>query len=25
MPHVISQACCNDASCVFACPVYCIH
>lgn len=25
MPHVISQACCNDASCVFACPVNCIH
>ena len=25
MPHVITQACCNDASCVFACPVYCIH
>ncbi|MGH3562664.1 MAG: FAD-dependent oxidoreductase [Mycobacterium sp.] len=25
MPHVIAQACCNDASCVFACPVNCIH
>ncbi|QZA08549.1 FAD-dependent oxidoreductase [Mycolicibacter heraklionensis] len=25
MPHVITQACCNDASCVFACPVNCIH
>lgn len=25
MPHVIGQACCNDASCVFACPVNCIH
>jgi ferredoxin--NADP+ reductase len=25
MSHVITQACCNDASCVFACPVNCIH
>lgn len=25
MPHVITQACCGDASCVFACPVNCIH
>ena len=25
MPHVITQACCNDGSCVFACPVNCIH
>lgn len=25
MPHVIGQSCCNDTSCVFACPVYCIH
>ena len=25
MPHVIGQSCCNDASCVFACPVNCIH
>ncbi|ORV67432.1 4Fe-4S binding protein [Mycobacterium gastri] len=25
MPHVITQSCCNDASCVFACPVNCIH
>lgn len=25
MPHVVTQACCNDASCVFACPVNCIH
>ncbi|MCW2659441.1 MAG: ferredoxin [Mycobacterium sp.] len=25
MPHVITQSCCNDGSCVFACPVNCIH
>lgn len=25
MPHVITQACCSDASCVYACPVNCIH
>ena len=25
MPHVVTQACCSDASCVFACPVNCIH
>ena len=25
MPHVITQSCCNDASCVFACPVNCIQ
>lgn len=25
MPHVITQACCADASCVHACPVNCIH
>ncbi|OBJ68050.1 FAD-dependent oxidoreductase [Mycobacterium sp. 1274756.6] len=25
MPHVIGQSCCNDSSCVFACPVNCIH
>lgn len=25
MPHVIAQSCCNDGSCVFACPVNCIH
>ncbi|WP_255795002.1 FAD-dependent oxidoreductase [Mycobacteroides abscessus] len=25
MPHVITQSCCNDASCVSACPVNCIH
>ncbi|MFD2645642.1 4Fe-4S binding protein [Pseudomonas japonica] len=25
MPHVITQNCCNDASCVSACPVNCIH
>src|SRR5271154_1989408 len=23
--HVITQACCNDASCVPVCPVNCIH
>lgn len=25
MAHVITQACCNDASCVPVCPVNCIH
>lgn len=25
MPHVITQSCCSDASCVYACPVNCIH
>ncbi|MEZ0364218.1 FAD-dependent oxidoreductase [Mycobacterium sp. pUA109] len=25
MPHVITQSCCGDASCVYACPVNCIH
>lgn len=25
MPHVITQACCGDGSCVYACPVNCIH
>ncbi|KRF15302.1 4Fe-4S ferredoxin [Nocardioides sp. Soil797] len=25
MPHVVTQACCSDASCVVACPVNCIH
>lgn len=25
MSHVVTQACCGDASCVFACPVNCIH
>lgn len=25
MAHVITQACCNDASCVAVCPVNCIH
>lgn len=25
MPHVVTQACCADASCVFACPVNAIH
>ncbi|MCW4355194.1 FAD-dependent oxidoreductase [Hoyosella sp. YIM 151337] len=25
MPHVITQSCCNDGSCVSACPVNCIH
>ncbi|MBB3037593.1 FAD-dependent oxidoreductase [Hoyosella altamirensis] len=25
MPHVVTQSCCSDASCVFACPVNCIH
>jgi ferredoxin--NADP+ reductase len=25
VPHVVTQACCGDASCVFACPVNAIH
>lgn len=25
MPHIVTQSCCNDGSCVFACPVNCIH
>ena len=25
MPHVVTQSCCNDASCVYACPVNCIQ
>jgi len=25
MPHVVTQSCCSDASCVVACPVNCIH
>lgn len=25
MPHVITQPCCGDGSCVYACPVNCIH
>jgi ferredoxin--NADP+ reductase len=25
MPHVVTQSCCNDASCVDVCPVNCIH
>ena len=25
MPHVITQSCCNDASCVYSCPVNCIQ
>lgn len=25
MTHVITQSCCNDASCVNVCPVNCIH
>ncbi|MDT9592524.1 FAD-dependent oxidoreductase [Nocardioides zeae] len=25
MPHVVTRSCCGDASCVFACPVNCIH
>ncbi|MGH3412097.1 MAG: FAD-dependent oxidoreductase [Marmoricola sp.] len=25
MPYVVTQACCADASCVWACPVNCIH
>lgn len=25
MPYVVTESCCNDASCVYACPVNCIH
>jgi ferredoxin--NADP+ reductase len=25
MPHVVTQSCCSDASCTFACPVNCIQ
>lgn len=25
MPHVITRSCCGDGSCVYACPVNCIH
>jgi ferredoxin--NADP+ reductase len=25
LPHVVTQSCCADASCVVACPVNCIH
>src|ERR1700731_1181720 len=25
MPHLIPQSCCSDGSCVYACPVNCIH
>jgi ferredoxin/flavodoxin---NADP+ reductase len=25
MPHIITQSCCSDGSCVYACPVNCIH
>jgi ferredoxin--NADP+ reductase len=25
VPHVVTQSCCSDASCVVACPVNCIH
>ncbi|MFZ2178038.1 MAG: FAD-dependent oxidoreductase [Rhodococcus sp. (in: high G+C Gram-positive bacteria)] len=25
MTHIITQSCCNDASCVAVCPVNCIH
>ena len=25
MPHVITQSCCCEGSCVYACPVNCIH
>ncbi len=25
MPHVITQPCCGDGSCVYSCPVNCIH
>lgn len=25
MPHIVTQSCCSDASCVYACPVNCIH
>ncbi|MBO0768916.1 MAG: FAD-dependent oxidoreductase [Solirubrobacterales bacterium] len=25
MPHVVTQSCCSDASCTYACPVNCIQ
>ncbi|MFR9751540.1 FAD-dependent oxidoreductase [Nocardia sp. 004] len=25
MPYVVTQPCCGDASCVYSCPVNCIH
>ncbi|QIS12502.1 FAD-dependent oxidoreductase [Nocardia arthritidis] len=25
MPHVVTQPCCSDGSCVYVCPVNCIH
>jgi ferredoxin/flavodoxin---NADP+ reductase len=25
MPHVVTQSCCSDGSCVYACPVNCIQ
>jgi len=25
VPHVITQSCCSDGSCVYSCPVNCIH
>jgi ferredoxin--NADP+ reductase len=25
MTHVVTQSCCSDASCTYACPVNCIH
>ena len=25
MPHVITGSCCSDGSCVYSCPVNCIH
>jgi ferredoxin/flavodoxin---NADP+ reductase len=25
VPHVVTQSCCSDGSCVYACPVNCIH
>ena len=25
MPYVITQSCCSDGSCVYSCPVNCIH
>jgi ferredoxin/flavodoxin---NADP+ reductase len=25
MPYVVTQSCCSDGSCVYACPVNCIH
>ncbi|MDF2823275.1 MAG: ferredoxin [Mycobacterium sp.] len=25
MPHIVTQSCCSDGSCVYACPVNCIH